>query len=142
MKPFISTTLYGLINYACGVLLIASPWIFGFSDMGGAAFFMPMLIGWIQLIMAFFSRSPLGVMNVFPLQMHTCLNVLPGSFLLSLPWIYQFSGSVWLPHFLFGAILVINGIFVHGSPFLVRATPSLPEAGITSVDSHEGRLDH
>jgi hypothetical protein len=142
MKPFISTTLYGVINYVCALTLIASPWLFGFDNMGGAAFFMPILIGWLQLIMAIFSKSPLGIMNIFPLQMHTCLNVLPGSFLLALPWIYQFSGTVWLPHFVLGAVLCINGVFVHKSPFLVRATPSLPEAGITSIDAHEGRLDH
>ena len=142
MKPFISKTAYGLINYICALVLMTSPWLFGFSDMGGAAFFMPILIGWLQLIMAFFSRTPLGVMNVFPLQMHTCLNVLPGSFLLALPWIYHFSGSVWLPHFLLGAVLCINGIFVHESPFLVRATPHQSEGGLGSVDSLEGRLDH
>ncbi|RZA00662.1 MAG: hypothetical protein EOP47_13365 [Sphingobacteriaceae bacterium] len=142
MKPFISTKLYGFINYACAILLLTSPWLFGFDDMGGAAFFMPILIGWLQLIMAIFSITPLGLIRVFPLQMHTCLNVLPGSFLLSLPWIYHFSGSVWLPHFVLGLLLCLNGIFVINSPFLTRATPSLPEAGITSVDAHEGRLNH
>ncbi|MEO8886777.1 MAG: hypothetical protein ABI367_11985 [Mucilaginibacter sp.] len=142
MKPFISTTFYGVINYVCAISFIASPWLFGFSNLGGAAFFMPMLIGWLQLIMAIFSDNPLGFIKVFPMQMHNCLDVLTGSFLLSLPWIYKFSGDVWLPHFIFGAVLCINGIFVHQSPFLTRATPSLPEAGITSVDAHEGRLNH
>lgn len=142
MKPFISTTLYGVINYAGAILLIASPWLFGFAQFGGAALFMPILIGWLQLIMAIFSDNPLGFIKIFPMQMHNCLDVLTGSFLLALPWTYDFSSKVFWPHFLFGALFLIAGIFVHKSPFLVRATPSLREAGITSVDSSEGRLNH
>ena len=142
MKPFISTTLYGVINYVCAIVLISSPWLFGFAHLGGAALFMPMLIGWLQLIMAIFSDNPLGFIKIFPMQMHNCLDVLAGSFLLALPWTYDFSGKIWWPHFLFGALLCINGIFVQKSPFLTKATPSLPEGGITSIDSHEGRLNH
>jgi len=142
MKPFISTKFYGVINYAGAILLMASPWLFGFEQYGGASLFMPLLIGWLQLIMAIFSDNPLGFIKVFPMQMHNCLDVLTGSFLMCLPWTYDFSSKVYLPHFLFGALFLIAGIFVHKSPFLTRATPSLPEAGLTSVDSLEGRLDH
>jgi hypothetical protein len=142
MKPFISTTLYGFINYAVALLLIASPWLFGFAQFGGAALFMPLLIGWLQLIMAIFSDNPLGFLKVFPMQMHNCLDVLTGSFLMCLPWTYDFSSKVFWPHLIFGALLLINGVFVQKSPFLVRATPSLPEAGFTSTDSIEGRLNH
>ena len=142
MKPFISTTLYGVINFGCAILLIASPWLFDFAQYGGAALFMPLLIGWLQLIMAIFSDNPLGFIKVFPMQMHNFLDVLTGSFLMCLPWTYDFSGKVFWPHLIFGALLLINGIFVHKSPFLVRATPSLPQGGLTSVDSIEGRLNH
>jgi hypothetical protein len=142
MKPFISTTFYGVINYTCAILLIASPWLFNFAQYGGASLFMPIIIGWLQLIMAIFSDNPLGFIKVFPMQMHNCLDVLTGSFLMCLPWTYDFASKVSLPHFVFGAIFLIAGIFVHKSPFLTRATPNLHEAGITSLDSSEGRLNH
>jgi|ERR1700744_4666187 len=142
MKPFISKTFYGVINYACAILLIASPWLFGFAQYGGASLFMPLLIGWLQLIMAIFSDNPLGFIKVFPMQMHNTLDVLTGSFLMCLPWTYDFSSKVFWPHLVFGALLLINGIFVSQSPFLTRATASLPEGGLASIDSTDGRLNH
>jgi hypothetical protein len=142
MKPFISTTFYGVVNYIIALLLIASPWLFNFSQFGGAALLMPILIGWLQLIMAIFSRNPVGIVNIFPMQMHNFLDVLSGSFLLALPFTYDFSSKVWAPHFFCGLVLVIMGIFVHKSPFLTRPDRALPEGNISSIDSLEGRLDH
>jgi VIT1/CCC1 family predicted Fe2+/Mn2+ transporter len=145
MKPFISKTFYGFLNYALAALLIASPWLFGFSHATiAAAVLMPLLIGWLQLIMAIFSDNPLGFagIRVFPVQMQNCVDVLMGSFLLVLPWTYAFSGQVFWPHFLLGLALLIKGIFASESPFLTRPHRSLPEAGITSIDASEGRLNH
>jgi hypothetical protein len=145
MKPFISRTAYGVLNYAIAALLLASPWLFKFSHATiAAALFMPLLMGWLQLIMSMFSESPtgLGSLKVFPIQMQSCVDVLMGSFLLALPWIYAFSGEVKWPHFLLGAALLIKGIFAVESPFLTRPHRALPEAGITSIDAHEGRLNH
>ena len=36
MKPFISTTFYGILNYIISFTLIASPWLFGFAAEHGA----------------------------------------------------------------------------------------------------------
>ncbi|HTH82966.1 MAG TPA: hypothetical protein VL490_08530 [Mucilaginibacter sp.] len=142
MKPFISRTAYGFLNYAIALILIASPWAFGFSHVTiAAALLMPIIMGWLQLIMSIFSANPLGFLNVFPMQMQNCVDVLMGSFLLALPWTYDFSSYTWLPHFLLGLALLIKGIFAEQSPFLTRPHRSLPEAGITSIDSHEGRLN-
>src|ERR1700744_2659236 len=139
MKPFISTTMYGVINWVCALLLIASPWLFNFAQYGGGALLMPILLGWLQLIMAIFSDNPLGFIKIFSMQMHNVLDVLVGSFLMCMPFTYAFSDKVFWPHLIFGALLCINGIFVHKSPFLVRSTEHLPEGGFTSTDSLEGR---
>jgi hypothetical protein len=145
MKPFISRTAYGVLNYAIAAILLASPWLFKFNHVTiAAALFMPLLIGWLQLIMSMFSESPTGFsfLKVFPIQMQSCVDVLMGSFLLALPWTYAFCNEVFWPHFLLGAALLIKGIFVSQSPFLTRPHRALPEAGITSIDAHEGRLNH
>jgi hypothetical protein len=142
MKPFISRTAYGFLNYAIALVLIASPWAFGFSHATiAAAILMPMLMGWLQLIMSIFSDNPLGFLRVFPMQMQNCVDILMGSFLLALPWTYDFSSYAWLPHFLLGLALLIKGIFAEQSPLLTRPHRSLPEAGITSIDAHDGRLN-
>lgn len=144
MKPFISKSAYGFINYALGLLLIASPWAFGFSHTKGAALLVPIYLGWLQLIMALFSDNPLGIrqLRVFPVQMHNCVDLLMGFFLMTLPWTYAFSGHIFWPHFLIGLAILIKAIFTHESPFLTRPHRSLPEAGISSIDASEGRLNH
>ena len=142
MKPFISTTFFGVINWVVALLLISSPWTFGLANFHGGALLMPLLLGWLQLLMAIFSNTPTGFVKVFPVQLHTVLIVMTGSFLMCMPWSYKFSDQVFWPHLIFGAIMCINGIFVHQSPFLVRSTPHLSEGGFTSTDSLEGRLDH
>ena len=142
MKPFISRTFYGFINYAAALLLILSPWLFGFLHVTIAAgLLVPLYMGWLQLIMAIFSDNPLGFLKVLPMQMQNCVDIFMGSFLLALPWIYAFSSQILWPHFLLGLVLVIKGVFAEGSPVLTRPHRSLPEAGITSTDAHEGRLN-
>jgi len=145
MKPFISKTAYGFLNYALGALLITSPWLFGFvhATNAGAVLF-PVYIGWLYLIMALFSDNPLGVrqLRVLPVQMHNCVDVLMGSFLLALPFTYAFCAQVFWPHFLLGLVMLVKGIFTQESPFLTRPHRSLPEAGISSIDASEGRLNH
>jgi hypothetical protein len=60
MKPFISTAVYGVLNYIVALTLIASPWLFGFANVSSAALFLPLYIGWLQLIMAIFSNNETG----------------------------------------------------------------------------------
>lgn len=141
MKPFISKTLHGFINYAGALLLIASPWLFHFEHTKGAALLVPLYLGWLQLIMAIFSDNPLGFLKVFPMQMHNVLDVFSGFIIMTLPWVYAFSAVVFWPHFLLGALFIVSGVFTHGSPFLTRPHRSLPEAGITSIDANDGRLN-
>ncbi|HEY9534614.1 MAG TPA: SPW repeat protein [Mucilaginibacter sp.] len=144
MKPFISKSAYGFLNYTLALLLIVSPWVFGFSHIKGAAVLVPIYLGWLQLIMAIFSDNPLGFrkLRVLPIQMHNCVDLFMGLFLMTLPWVYIFSGKIFWPHFLIGLAFLIKAIFTQESPFLTRPHRSLPEAGITSIDASDGRLNH
>ena len=142
MKPFISPTLYGVLNFTSAILLMSSPWLFNFAQFGGGALLVPIFLGWLQLIQSIFSDNPFSFIKVFPMQMQNCLDGITGLFLMTMPFSYGFYNNVFWPHLLLGGLLVFKGVFAQGSPFLVRATPSLPEAGITSTDSLEGRLNH
>jgi hypothetical protein len=141
MKPFISKGFYGVINYVGALLLMASPWLFKFDHIGGASFFLPLVYGWLQLIMAIFSNSKHGLIRIFPMQMHHVLDVLGGSFLLMSPWVYAYSPKIFWPQLALGGLFFIAGIFTKGSPLLGPPHEAAHEAGITSVDSHEGRLN-
>ena len=82
MKPFISTAVYGVLNYIIALTLIASPWLFDLRSISSAAFFLPLYIGWLQLIMAIFTNNETGFIKQFPVRIHYTLDVLMGFILL------------------------------------------------------------
>ena len=140
MKNFISITLFGVLNYVIAIVMMASPWIFGFYTVGGGALLLPIYLGWLYLIMAIFSANKVGFIPVFPIQMHLVINVMVGPFLLASPWLYGFASRVFLPHLILGLLLFLLGIFTKRSPLTSPTHHMLPEAGITSTDAHEGRM--
>ena len=117
MKPFVSTSTYGLLNWVVAITLMSSPWLFGFSHVGGASFFLPVIFGWLQLIMAIFSKHKFGIMNVFPVPMHCFIDVVGSSFLLASPWVYGFADRVFWPQLLIGGLIFFLGVFTKTSPF-------------------------
>jgi len=149
MKPFISKKSYAVLNYLTGACLMLAPWYIPGSNgqpfyvhAGGAILFLPLIIGWLQLVMTFFSASPYGVIRQFPVQMHCFQNVLTGSFLIASPFIYGFCDVIWWPHVLCGAVLMILGLFTTNSPFTTPVPHAQPQGGLTSVDYEEQTLMH
>ncbi|HEY9197412.1 MAG TPA: hypothetical protein VIM77_14150 [Mucilaginibacter sp.] len=136
MKGFISLKFYPVLNYIMALLLISFLWTFGTRHLRGAAVFLPLIIGWLQLIMAIFSNNKGGFIKVFPMVMHNFNDVIMGSFLMCSPLIYDFH-EVWLPHVLCGAVLFIMGVFTQGSPFINKYQHPHEGSGITSTDSFE-----
>jgi len=140
MKPFISTTFYGVINYLIAFTMIASPWLFNLVNISSAALLLPIYFGWIQLIMAIFANNKMSAIRQFPMKMHLALDVFMGFVLLVSPWLYTFSDKAFWPELLIGGLLMFLGIFTEGSPFTAPVHHSLPEGQLTSTDSTDGRL--
>ena len=116
MKPFISTAVYGFFNYAIAGILIASPWMFGFAAAGGSLCLLSLYFGWLQLIMAIFSKHELGFIKVFPVSMHCFIDLIVGSFLFASPFLYGYPTSLYWPQLLIGAFLMLLGLFTKNSP--------------------------
>ena len=135
MKPFISLSTYGVINWLAVVLLLGSPWALGFYKLGGAALFLPLLFGWLEFIMAVFSNNKHGFIKQMPMEMHLFLDVIMGSFLMMSPFIFHFSDKVVWPQVLIGGLVFIAGAFTHKSPFTDKYRHHLPEGQLQSVDS-------
>lgn len=118
MKPFISTKLHSLFDYAGGIIIPASPWLFGFYQVGGAALFIPLVFGALQLIMVIFTKHEGGFIKVFPLQLHLLLDMIVGFLLIVSPFLYKFYPFVFLPHLILGMLVFGSAIFTRHSPFL------------------------
>jgi hypothetical protein len=90
MKPFISTTTYGIINYLGAITLLSSMYTFDLMHVGGAAMFVPILMGAFLLYIAIFSDNGVGFIKVFPMQMSLFLAMFAGFFLLVDPFLFGF----------------------------------------------------
>ena len=140
MKPFISTAFYGVLNYIIALTMISSPWTFGLVDVSSAALFLPIYFGWIQLIMAIFTKSETGFIKQFPVQIHLVIDVLMGFILLVSPFLYTFSdkqdGKAWIPAVVVGGLLMFLGNFTKKSPWLTPDEHALPQGGeLTSTEA-------
>jgi hypothetical protein len=136
MKPFISTKVYGVLNYMLALTLIVSPWLFKLVDISSAALFLPMYIGWLQLIMAIFCKNETGFIKQFPMTIHSVLDVLMGFVLMVSPWLYTFSSKAFWPELLLGGLLMSLGLFNKKSPFTTRIPHNHAVGFLTATDSN------
>jgi hypothetical protein len=112
---FISTKVHGILDYLSGLIIIASPWIFGFAD-GTAAQWVPVVVGVVLLLSSLVTNYESSVLKLIPMPMHLSLDVLAGIFLIASPWLFGFADRVSTPHIVFG-------IFEIGAGLMTKTTP-------------------
>lgn len=100
---FVPTRIHGLADYLTGLLLIASPYLFGFAQ-GGIAQWLPMALGVAMLGLALLTDYEVGLMRVIPMPVHLGIDLVGGVLLAASPWLFGFSDRVYLPHLLFGLL--------------------------------------
>jgi hypothetical protein len=91
------------MDYMMGILLIASPYLFGFAT-GGVKQWLPMILGLAMLGMSLMTRYEWGAVHVIPMPLHLAVDGLSGALLAVSPWLFGFAGVVFLPHLVLGLI--------------------------------------
>jgi hypothetical protein len=112
---FIPTRFHGILDYIYGILLIASPWLFGFAA-GGAETWVAVIIGAIILIQTVFTDFEMGLVKKIPMQTHLMLDFGIGVILALSPWIFGFAGYVYTPHLIFGVFSMLAALTTHRTP--------------------------
>ena len=112
----IPRNVHGILDYAVGLLLAVSPWLFGFADRGPATI-IPVVLGLGALLYSLLTAYELGLVAAIPFRIHLVLDFISGLFLLVSPWLFHFSDRVYLPHVIFGLLEI-------GVVLLTRADPS------------------
>jgi hypothetical protein len=105
--------MHGMLDYPVGIVLILAPWIFGFSDVGGAATAVPIVIGVLVLAQSVMTDYELSLVDVLPLRTHLAMDVVAGIVLALSPFVFGFSDegtNAWLPHVLVGLGLIGSGL--------------------------------
>ena len=109
---FIPTRFHAPLDYIVGVVLIAAPWIFQFSDVT-AATVIAIVLGIGLIAYSLFTNYELGVWKVAPMAVHNLIDIAAGALLALSPWIFGFadeSANVWVPHVVVGLAAIFLGL--------------------------------
>jgi SPW repeat len=105
--------MHATLDYPLGLVLILAPWIFGFSDVGGAAVAVPIVVGALVIGQSLITDWELSLADILPLPMHLTMDVLAGAVLAVSPFVFGFSDegtNAWLPHVIAGVGLIGAGL--------------------------------
>ncbi len=116
---FIPTKVHGVLDYIVAVVLLATPFVFGFADMGGPAVIMPMVLGAGLILYSLLTRYEWGIFKVISMPYHLIFDVVASLFLIASPFLFGFytmEPTVWLPHVLGGIAVIAVVIFSQTQP--------------------------
>lgn len=113
----IPLNMHAAIDPFAAVLLIAAPWIFGFSEIDEATAIC-VVGGALMLIGGALTDWRLSVARVLPLSMHFAVDLLLGALLILWPFIFGFSEDGGATRFLiiYGALLMLTSLGTRWDP--------------------------
>lgn len=119
---FIPTKTHAYLDYASGAILILAPWIFNFAN-GGAAQWVPIVIGAAIIMMAIFTNYEAGAVKKIPMNAHLSIDVITGLFLAVSPWLFGFADLIIWPHLVMGILEIGAGLMTQKTPHYQHAEP-------------------
>src|SRR5947208_15389173 len=87
----ISRFSHAIADYMTGLVLLLAPNLLGFANVGGAAVWVPRIVGIMILRQAMITDYELGVTKVLPIGAHLMTAYIVAIFLLTSPWLFGFS---------------------------------------------------
>lgn len=106
---FLTTKVHGAIDYIIGLALILAPALFGFQNVGGAAVYVPIILGAGLILYSLLTRYEWGVFKLITMYYHMVLDVVVAVLLILSPFLFGFineAPNAWVPHVLVGIALV------------------------------------
>ncbi|MDB5511399.1 MAG: hypothetical protein JWR08_882 [Enterovirga sp.] len=107
---FIPARVHGIVDYPWGLLIAASPWLFGFADRS-AAQWLPVLLGGGILVMNLLTDYEPTLARIIPVPVHLAVDGLGGALLAVSPWLFGFADRVYLPHVIIGVMEIGLALF-------------------------------
>lgn len=109
---FVPTGIHAYFDYIGGVGLIAAPFVFGFSSVGGAAVILPMVLGAGLIIYSLLTNYELGIPGVklIPMTYHLIFDFVACVLLAASPFLFGFinqAPNAWLPHIILGVGVIL-----------------------------------
>lgn len=107
---FLPTRVHGVLDYVVGIALLLAPNIFQFNHVGGAAVFIPRLLGAVLIAYSLLTRYEWGLIKVVPMTYHLMIDFAAAVFLAASPFLFGFvkdRPNGWLPHVAVGIAVII-----------------------------------
>src|SRR5438046_3874802 len=109
---FIPTGVHAYFDYIGGIGLLASPFVFGFYSVGGAAVIIPMVLGVGLILYSLLTNYELGIprLKFIPMWVHLILDFVASAFLAISPFLFGFinqAPNAWLPHIIAGVGVIL-----------------------------------
>jgi len=109
---FIPTKFHAPLDYIVGVVLIAGPWIFRYSD-SSAATAISIVLGSGLIAYSLFTNYELGLWKVAPMAVHNLIDIVAGALLAASPWLFGFAddpANVWIWFVVVGLAAIFLGL--------------------------------
>lgn len=97
-----SIHLFG--DYVIGLLLIAGPILFGFSD-NLAATIVTIAFGAAITANSLYTTNPWYERRRLPMTIHMLIDGAIGGLLIAAPWMFGFDHRTWIPHLVIGCVI-------------------------------------
>jgi SPW repeat len=124
----ISLTLHSMLEPVIAALLIAAPFLFGFSD-DGAPTAVSIVIGLGVLVVGMSTRWRLSLVKAIPIPVHLTIDLIVGALLIAAPFLFGFSDDATAT-----AFFLIAGVGEILATLATRWTPTN-----ASTKSRKGR---
>ncbi len=106
--------MHAMMEPVAAILVIAAPWIFGFSDVDSATT-LSVIIGVAILLTGMSTRWRWSLLKLIPLRTHFMMDVGIGILLVAAPWIFGFGDDGGAARF-----FVIAGVLELGTALMTR----------------------
>src|SRR4051812_9886199 len=114
---FIPLRLHAMIEPVVGLLFIAAPWIFGFSDASDATT-VSIVLGALVLFTGLTTRWRMGIVKMLSLRTHRMMDLAVAVIAIASPFVLGFSDNGAATRF-----LVIIGVLEAGTALMTRWDP-------------------
>jgi hypothetical protein len=123
---FLPTRVHGVLDYLVGIALILAPNIFQFSEVGGAAVFVPRVLGAVLILYSLVTRYEWGILKLVPMSYHLMVDFAASVLLAASPFIFGFFSlkpNAWAPHVAVGLIVILVVLVSQTRPGRSTTTP-------------------
>jgi hypothetical protein len=105
-----------------GLLLIAGPIVFGFSD-NVAATIVTIVFGAAIAANSLFTMNPRRERRRLPMTIHMLIDGTLGGLLIAAPWMFGFAERTWIPHLVIGCVIAGRAVAYFPAARLLERIP-------------------